>query len=173
MRERSTSHGFSIVELMIAVAVMGVLAKLVIPMFSTDSNKSKARAEVGAMFAELQTKEQQYKLDHADFVEAAACPATPTTQPQDATGCVASGQPWADLRVLLPETKLMCSYQIYAGDADSTPTPPSPFDSYTTTSNRAWFYIIATCDTDGDSTVNSTYYTSSWDTRIRAANEGH
>ena len=169
MRQR----GFTIVELMVAVAILGVLAKLVIPAFSTESRKGKARSEVSAMFAELQTKEQQYKLDHASFVEAAACPATPSTNPQDATGCIASGQPWADLRVILPETTLMCSYQIVAGDADSTPAPPAPFDSYTVTSGKSWFYLLATCDTDGDSTTNSTYFASSWDTRIRSANEGN
>lgn len=167
MRQR----GFTIVELMVAVAILGVLAKLVLPAFTSESNKSKARSEVSAMFVEIATKEQQWKLDNASYLDAPACPAAPSQQPQDATGCVADGQPWHKMRVMLPETTLMCSYEVTVGNSDETPTPPSPFDQYTVSNSHAWYYIVATCDTDGDPSVNSTYFASSWDTRIRSANE--
>ncbi|NVB79597.1 MAG: prepilin-type N-terminal cleavage/methylation domain-containing protein, partial [Kofleriaceae bacterium] len=53
MEQRSGEQGFTIVELMVVVAIIAVLAAIVVPTFTKESKKSKAKSEVGAMFAEL------------------------------------------------------------------------------------------------------------------------
>jgi prepilin-type N-terminal cleavage/methylation domain-containing protein len=167
-----SQRGFSIVELMIAVAIVGVLAKLALPMFFSESRKSKARSEVSAMFVELATKEQQYRLDNAGYLAAVACPSAPSPTGQSAASCTASGGPWFDMRVLLPDDPLYCSYEITAGDAGTTPSPPAPFAITPDVQGLSWYYIIATCNMDDSSTATSAYFTSSWDTKVRSSNEG-
>lgn len=156
---------------MIAVAIIAILATVVLPHWLRDSRKAKARSEVSAMFSELATKEEQYLLDNPGYLPTAACPSAPASQGQDATGCATSSGPWVPLRVMLPETNLYCSYEITTGDSTATPAPPSPF---TMTSNvpQSWFYIVATCDMDGDSTTNSRYFRSSYDATIYPDLEG-
>jgi hypothetical protein len=59
---------------------------------------------------------------------------------------------------------------LYTGDGSSTVTNPSGFTF--ASPPQYWFYILATCDMDGSSAVNSTYFTSSVDTSIQALNKG-
>jgi prepilin-type N-terminal cleavage/methylation domain-containing protein len=163
--------GFTILELMIAVAVIAILATVVLPHWMRDSRKAKARSEVNAMFSELSTKEEQYALDNAGYLSTAACPSAPAQGGQDATGCVTSSGAWVPLRVQLPETSLYCSYEITAGDATMTPAPPAPF-AMTGSVPQSWFYIVATCDMDGDSTVNSRSFRSSYSASLTSDLEG-
>lgn len=166
---RRSQSGFTLIEIMICVVVIGVLARLALPMWTSESNKSKARSEVSPVLAELSNKELQYKSDNGSFLTAAACPATPKQTGQSATSCVSSGQPWANMRVALPEQTLYCSYAITAGTSAQTPSPPAPFTMPAQSSG--WYYIVATCDMDGKS-GNSTYFISSWDSKIQANAEG-
>ena len=155
---------------MIVVAIIGLLAVVVVPYFFGETRKSKARSEVASMFSELQTKEEQYKIDQGVYLAAAACPATPTASLQDATVCQANGTPWFLMRVQLPETQCYCSYTITVGLPSDIPAPPAPFTM--TQPANSWYFIVATCDMDGDPTGYSRYFTSSLDSRTQAAQEG-
>jgi hypothetical protein len=123
------------------------------------------------MFAELQTKEEQYLVDNGSYLTAAVCPATPSAQSQDASGCVGTGTPWKSMRVMLPTDKLYCTYEITAGASTVTPTVPTGFSM--TTPATGWYFILATCDMDGSSTKNSAYFVSSMDTKVQPLNEGY
>jgi prepilin-type N-terminal cleavage/methylation domain-containing protein len=166
---RSSQGGFTLIELMIVVVILGVLARVALPAFTAESNKSKARSEVAPMFAELANKELQYKAEKASFLTAAACPAAPAQTGQSAAACVGAGQVWNTLRVALPEQTLYCSYAITTGTSAQTPTPPAPYAMPAQASG--WYYIVATCDMDGKA-GNSTYFVSSWDSKIQANAEG-
>lgn len=169
MRQR----GFTLLEVMLVVVVLGILAKVALPYFAEDSRKTRARAEVNAVLAELAAREEAYKSSTDTYLSATACPATTSTTGQDASSCTASGGAWQPLSVALPERKLYCSYTITSGLKGATPTPPSPFDMGTKAQASGWFYIVATCDMDGSSTKNSTYLISSYDGRIVGSNEGY
>jgi prepilin-type N-terminal cleavage/methylation domain-containing protein len=162
-------RGFTFLEVMLAVAVVGALAMLAVPTFFRESRKVRGKTEVTTIFAELSTKEDQYKVLTSSYLSAAACPASPNVAGQDATGCVATGQPWDTLKVTLPTPKLGCSYAITAGASGTTPSPPSPFTM--STPAGAWFYIVATCDMDGSSTTNSRYFTNSVDPTLQIDQE--
>lgn len=167
---KNAQRGFTLVEVMVVVVILGVLAKLAIPAWTDQSNKSKARSEVNAVLAELAAKELQYHQDNNAYLTATACPAAPAQAGQDASSCLASGTAWTKLRVALPEKTLYCSYAITTGTSSQTPSPPSPFTM--PAQATSWYYIVATCDMDGKST-NSSYFTSSYDAKIQASNEGH
>ena len=135
MEQRSREQGFTIVEVMVVVAIIGVLAAVVIPNFMQQSKKSKAKSEVGAMFAELGVREEQYKLENGSYLEAAACPSgTPSSTPRAVTACLATATPWDKLRVRPPSASsattttpaTYCTYQVTTNLSAST-TPPTGF----------------------------------------------
>ena len=114
---------------------------------------------------------EQQRLDCPTYLDAAACPSLAGLGPtsRDATSCIATGQPWATLRVHLPETDLYCSYTVTQGTATGTNNP----NGFTFTSPALpWFYILATCEMDGQTGVHSYYFTSSVDSKVQAQNDG-
>jgi prepilin-type N-terminal cleavage/methylation domain-containing protein len=169
MTRRNTQRGFTLIEIMIGVVIIGILTAIVLPVFTGEVQKTTAGSEVQNFFTELSMKEEQYKSNgNGTYLSAAACPSTAKSTKQDATGCVASGTPWYTLRVVLPEQSAACSYTITAGKGTGT-TNPSGFTFKSP--STAWYYIIATCDADGASGT-STYFTSSVDSNIQVLNEG-
>lgn len=152
---------------MITVAIIAVLAAIAVPAFTKESRKSKAMSEVGATFGELGVREEQYKSENTGYLAAAACPSAPLAAGTDSSSCIASGGVWEPLRVR-PQEKLACSYEITTGTGAGTNNP----SGFTFTSPPGnWYYIIATCDMDGDST-NATYFTSNVNSAIQKQNDG-
>jgi prepilin-type N-terminal cleavage/methylation domain-containing protein len=170
MRQRSKQRGFTLIELMVVVAVIAVLAAIAIPQFTKETRRSKGSSEVGAMMAELAVREDQYKLENGEYFDpGAACPATTVTKGQAAAGCITGTGVWVPLRVRLPQENLVCSYHVVTGTGVGT-TNPGGF--VFTSPAGEWFYVLATCDMDGKSTLNATYFVSSTSSKIQALNEG-
>ena len=163
---------------MVTVAIISILAYLVIPQFFSQTRKSKASSEIAYMFGELQVREDQYKLEKGAYLAAAACPTTlPTPSAgitvaslQGAGGCDApTTSAWDQMRVRVGESKLYCQYAITTGSGTGTSAPTGFTWSSPVT---GWYYIVATCDTDGVTSVNSQYFIASTDTTIQKLNEG-
>ena len=174
-RVRNRQAGFTLIEIMFVVAIIALLAAVAIPMFSEASNKGKMKAEVSAFFSELGIREEQYKVEKAAYLAAAACPASVSIVGQSTTGCIASGQPWGPdvagvvkLNVQLPMLTAYCSYVIVSGIGTGTSNP----GGFTFASPAGpWFHMTATCDTAGDGGTNSTYFASSVDPMRRIGME--
>lgn len=158
---------------MIAVAIIAILAVVVIPSFIKESKRGKSRSEVDPMFAELSTREEQYKVENSAYLAMAACPPTASSTGTDMTTptCVTTATlPWTLLRVQAPQSKLTCSYVIARGNAGDQPTadgawPGTWAGAPPSAPALSWYFITADCpDTD--------YIFKSWDTKIKAA-DGH
>jgi prepilin-type N-terminal cleavage/methylation domain-containing protein len=162
-------RGFTVVELIIVVAVIAILAAVAVPAFLRSSNKTKAQAEINIMFAELREKEERYKQDTGTYLPAPACPAAPANPAQDASACIGGGTPWANLKVALTKKMLNCSYAITTGLKGVAPAPPAPFTMPTPA--VSWYFIVATCEFHSNAT-QSRYFTNSVDATIRSENEG-
>jgi prepilin-type N-terminal cleavage/methylation domain-containing protein len=163
-------RGFTLLEMMIVLVMIAILVAIAVPTFTSETRKTTGTSEVNSMFAELSSKEEQYKLDNGVYLAAAACPAAPAQSGQPAAPCIAAAQPWNVLKVQLPTPNLYCSYAITIGPRTVAPAPPAPF--VMTQPATGWYFIVATCDMDGNVATNSTYFTNSVDPRIQVQNEG-
>ena len=175
MQQERAQRGFTVIELMMVVAIIAVLAVIVIPSFVRDAKRAGNKSEVHPMFAELGTREEQYKTENGLYLAAAACPAsassagTDVTKIADAPCALTAGQPWVLLRVQPSESLLKCSYTVSIGGAGTNPStdplwptwPSLPASLAPAAPALSWYFVVATCTDTG-------YFTASWDSKIRS-----
>jgi prepilin-type N-terminal cleavage/methylation domain-containing protein len=173
-RKRSRQAGFTLLELMVVVTLVAVLAAIALPSFASENRKAKGDSEVAAFFAELAVREEQYAVENGRYLststgEGVTFPATPSTTAQ-ALGTLPTT--WQTLRVRTPESSARCGYVVVAGTrTDPAGTIASTTFAYAPPAKN-WFYVLAHCDLDGDSTVDSYYFVSNDDAAIQKSNPG-
>jgi prepilin-type N-terminal cleavage/methylation domain-containing protein len=167
--ELRDERGFTLIELMVVVAVIAILAIVVVPTFFRETRKTQGLSEVAPMFAEFTTKLEQYKIETGAYPVLATCPSTTSRAGSASSTC---GTAWNPVRLNPPAT-LACQYQVGSGTATDA-VDPTDFPGFTMgTPATAWFWVLATCDMDGNSTTNAQYFMNSLDTTIQKLNEGN
>jgi prepilin-type N-terminal cleavage/methylation domain-containing protein len=171
----SAQGGFTLIELMVVVAIIAVLAMVVVPQFTREARKTKAGTEVAAFFTEIQLKEEQYKSDSANntYLALAACPATLPGPAGVASSTCSGVAPWTTLNIAAPESVMRCQYTVRVGAAGDVATGLPAGVVFTPPTTVPWYVVWAVCDGDGSSAVNATYYASSVDSTIQKLNEGN
>lgn len=159
---------------MAVVAIIGVLAKVVVPFFLTQSRKAQADTEVASYFAELSTKEEQYKIDKGVYFstgasEATTWPAAPTSALQAVAPIPAT---WTTLRVMPPDSKARCGYVVIAGLKGQAAGALASGSFAYVPPPMTWYYVLAHCDLDDNAALDSYYFASSSDARIQKINYG-
>ncbi|HEX4419934.1 MAG TPA: type II secretion system protein, partial [Kofleriaceae bacterium] len=118
MRGRET--GFTLIEMVVTLAVISILAAIALPSFFGESRKTRALAEVQPMFNDLRIRFEQYLQEKGqypatigeDTLWPAGAPSTPRPlNPLPAT--------WQDLKVRIsgPDT-VICGYTWATGLAN-------------------------------------------------------
>ena len=83
------NKGFTLIELMIVVAIIGILAAIAIPSFVAMQQRAK-RSELPMNLDAIRTAEKAYKAEYDIYVACALNPGVPSAQPQ-AWGTPAGG----------------------------------------------------------------------------------
>lgn len=167
---RRREAGFTIIELGIVIAIIGVLAAVVIPNWASTARNKKYDPELSAMMTEISTREEQYKSETGNgaYLTEAQCPGAPTPNGADFNaGCVTLGSQWALLRVVPTDSAIRCTYQVTTGVSPTQPPAFSPCVAPANPLAGSWYYTIATCDMDGDGAPYSTFCMASWNTTVQ------
>ncbi len=167
--------GFTLLEIMVVVALVGTLAALAIPSFTSSSRKSKSDSEVNSFFAELRVREEQYFGEYGVYLstgtsESDTYPATPSSSAQTLTGIPAT---WTTLKVNLPESSARCGYVVMAGTPTTAAGPLATGQFGYVVPSHNWFYVLAHCNMDGSSSTDAYYFISSESAQLQSVNAGH
>jgi prepilin-type N-terminal cleavage/methylation domain-containing protein len=177
-RSSPRQAGFTLIELMIAVAVVGILAAIAVMKFGRQTRKSRA-TEVQAVFAELRNREEQYHLENGVYFSTGATegdvfPAAPGPHSQDFS---IDTQPadWQPLRVKPPMQRVYCGYVVIAGRGgdDSNLGAKAADFGFAAAPATDWYYLLAHCDLDGNAARDSYYFSRNDDPHVLKENDGY
>jgi prepilin-type N-terminal cleavage/methylation domain-containing protein len=170
--------GFTMLELMMVVAIVGILAVVAVVSYTKVMRKANA-SEIPEMFGELKSREEAYKAEFGIYLPLCWSKTSTTSDGKDCNETTdddywprplpgkgqrmdANPMParWAALRVHIGKG-LFCQYKVIAGLANEMsamgPTGKSMF-SATVAPGRSWYYLMAQCDWDGNTSVNALFW---------------
>jgi type II secretory pathway pseudopilin PulG len=159
---------------MMVVALIAVLAAIAIPNFVSQTAKTKGEAEVNAMFAELRMAEERYRAENGTYLatttaETTLYPATPSPNERDLLASLPAQ--WQALKYRGAE-RARCSYGVIIGPGGGGTIGSRAAAFGFTTPTVDWYYILAHCDLDNNTSVDAYYFTDSNNPAVRKQNPG-
>ena len=176
--------GFTLVELLVAVAVISILAAIAIPSFFGETRKARAKAEVTPMFNDLRIRMEQALQERGVYPDTLTENVFYPTANPDATLRALQPLPatWQAINVRIsgPDA-VRCGYTWVSSRSTNGTVGPTagnagpkaqaaPFNFVPPATD--WYYLLAKCRMDPSHTGYSWYFTSSQDSRIVPDNEG-
>jgi prepilin-type N-terminal cleavage/methylation domain-containing protein len=184
MRDRES--GFTLIEVMAAVAVVSILAAIAIPSFFGETRKARAAAEVAPMFNDLRIRLEQYLQENGVYPdtlgETTLYPtANPTSTPLPLqTPLQPLPATWRAIKVTPSgPDEVRCGYTWVTSRSGNGAIGPTAANAGPEAAvfafvppDRDWYYLLAKCKFDNTHTTYSWYFTSSLDATIKKDNEG-
>lgn len=164
MQNNKTFHGgFTLVEMMVVVSIVGVLGTVVIPTFVRESKRARYDSEVNAVFSELAQRQEQYKADNFKYHASAMCPTATNDSGTATSTCLTSTSDWTKIKAKPTVQSLRCAYQISTGCPNDTPSPPTGV--MFNRGVQSWYFMVAYCGSGSDSSF--TFFRSSTDSKVQ------
>jgi len=105
------SKGFTLIELMIVVVIIGILAAIAIPRFMSTSAKAK-QAEAKGLLKQIYTMERSYYQEHGTYTNDIA-----------ALGVEVMGSAWYSYTIVVNGTNFLATANAADPGIDDDPTP--------------------------------------------------
>ena len=171
-------RGFTLLEMLVTIAVIAILVAVVVPAFTSESRKVKGSSEVPPIFNDIRTRLEQYAQENGAYPpNLGESPTWPTTPGPTTQNIMPMPPSWLALRIVITNsTQVYCGYTWVtglAGDATNIGAQGIALGFPAAAPPTDWYYILAHCDLDGDTTKDSWYMTSSLDPTIAKLNEGY
>jgi prepilin-type N-terminal cleavage/methylation domain-containing protein len=173
--KRRREAGFTLIEVMVTVAIIAILAAIAVPSFFREARKAKGSAEVQPIFNDLRSRMEQYHQENgvypATIGEGTLHPLTQTAQKQTLLPLPAT---WTALRVRITGNDMVyCGYTWVSGlpNDNSNVGPQGTAFAFTPPATN-WYYLLAHCNLDGNPAVDGYYFSSSVDPTFRSVNDG-
>ncbi len=149
MHNQRGVQGFSLIELMIAVVIVGILSALAIPVFQSYVYKSRT-AEATAFLGEIRQKQEAYRSEFGQYCAVSGATwgtYTPAAVPGADPVAWPGGGNWTQLGAS-PDGQVYFQYATIAGAPGTTPPGGLGYDG-----SDFWAVQRAQADLDGDGTV--------------------
>lgn len=178
MRDRQA--GFTLIEVVVTLAVVAILATIALPSFFGESRKSRAASEVQPLFNDLRVRLEQYLQENGVYPPTIG---EATLFPTSAPGTQAALNPmpatWSAIKVRISgPDKVVCRYTWATGPANNNgniggiASGAAPDGFAFTAPSSIWYYLLAKCDMDKDGANFSYYFSSSVDPTIQVVHQG-
>lgn len=152
-------HGFTLVELMIVVVILGILATVAVPQYKSYVYRSKTSEAVGFL-AEIKARQESYRADFGQYCNAStsATDWAPDSNPKAVSRTWTQSSNWKQLGAVAPGGSVLFSYVTVAGSPGTADLPSKHGFSGDLgyTGNDFWFVSRALGDLDDDD-VNVTF----------------
>ncbi|HEU0029650.1 MAG TPA: type II secretion system protein [Kofleriaceae bacterium] len=149
---RAPQAGFTLIEIMVVLALVAVIASLALPALGGSSKTKRMQSEVNAFVGELRLRQEAFMAEQGRYLSTGASetdmfPAAIDGTPQDISSPPAT---WTQLEVKMPMSQAACSYVVISGNSAMGSAGPMAVGSfsYVKPSTRSWYYVLARC-TDG------------------------
>jgi prepilin-type N-terminal cleavage/methylation domain-containing protein len=177
MQMRDRRAGFTLIELMVTVAVVAILASIALPSFFSETRKTKAFSEVQPIFNDLRVRLEQYLQEHGDYPTSLGETTLHPSGPLSPTKRSINPMPpdWVAAKIRISgNDEVYCGYTWVTGPADGgvIGTLASTRFGFTVLPSIAWYYLLAKCEMDGNAATFSYYFTTSLDPEIKKLDEG-
>ena len=148
---RSKQHGFTLIEMMIVVAIIGVLAAVAVPSYRSYLQRSRT-SEAITFLAEIRQRQEAYRAEFGQYCSASAGPGTaisggawnPAALPTGGDRIVWGTNPGWNMLGASPDGPTLFQYRTTAGPPGTNPGVPAfPGTDF-------WFVAHARADLDDD-----------------------
>lgn len=144
--------GFTLIELMMVVAILGILAVVAIPQYKSYVYKSKTTEAVGFL-AEIKARQESYRADFGMYCNAStsATAWAPDGNPLDRPRPWTQDARWRQLGAIAPGNQVLFSYVTVAGlPGADTPSQHGFSSNLGYNGTDFWFVSRALGDLDND-----------------------
>lgn len=174
---RRHQAGFTLIEMMIVVAIIGILSTLAVFAYQKVTGSTEVETEIAAIFAELRVRQEEYHAEEGLYLSTGltetdlfppAAPVGPGDAPIDISGLLSAvdgtgttpADQWVNLRMRPRKHQLRCAYVSIAGPGGGGAIGSMASGDFgmSAVPESNWYYLLARCDADGDSGTDAFYF---------------